>query len=134
MDLKQKRILYVDDQEDMCFLMKIVFDHNGLETVTANTGAEALELAKKEDFDLFLIDNLLPDMSGVELCREIRASDRQTPVVFFSGMERKSDKEAALSAGAQSYVVKPAAPDTVLRAVCTALRQGVPGQQTMAGA
>jgi DNA-binding response OmpR family regulator len=128
MNPNQKRILYVDDQEDMCFLMKIIFDHNGLETVTANTAAEALQLARTENFDLFLIDNILPDMSGVELCREIRASDHQTPVVFFSGMERKSDREAALSAGAQSYVVKPAQPDAVLHAVRTALKEGVVGQ------
>lgn len=133
MDSSQKRILYVDDQEDMCFLMKIIFDHNGLETVTANTAAEALELARTQNFDLFLIDNLLPDMSGVDLCREIRSADHQTPVVFFSGMERKSDKEAALSAGAQSYVVKPAQPDAVLNAVRTALKQGVAGSSRAAG-
>ncbi len=123
MPAKNKRILYVDDQEDMCFLMKIILDHHGFEAITVNTGTEALHLARTKEFDLFLLDTLLPDMSGVELCREIRACDGRTPVVFYSGMERRSDKEAAAGAGAQGYIVKPAEPGAVINAVRTAINQ-----------
>ena len=105
----------------MCFLMKIIFDHHGFEAVTVHTGREALQLARTENFDLFLIDTLLPDMSGVDLCLKIRAYDGHTPVVFFSGMDTKSDRQAALSAGAQGYIVKPAEPGAVIEAVRAAI-------------
>jgi DNA-binding response OmpR family regulator len=129
MILGQKRILYVEDQEDMCFLMTVLFEYHGFEAVTVKTGTEALNLARSERFDLFLLDSRLPDMTGIELCREIRASDHLTPVIFFSGMERSADKQEALGAGAQGYVVKPAEPDTIMHAVREALAEGVPSRR-----
>jgi two-component system, OmpR family, response regulator ResD len=116
-----RRVLYVEDQEDMRFLMKIILDHNGFDAVTASTGRQALELARTEAFDLFMLDSRLPDMSGEELCRQIRTQNRHTPVLFFSGLADKSDRQAAFSAGAQGYVVKPADPEVIIKAVNSAL-------------
>ena len=69
--------------------------------------AEALELIARGRFDLYLLDNWLPGGSGVELCREIRRSDPSTPIVFYSGAGLDFEREEALAAGAQAYLVKP---------------------------
>ena len=77
------------------------------QTATATTAAEALELIGRERFDLYLLDNWLPGGSGVELCRKIRESDTSTPIVFYSGAGLDSEREEALAAGAQAYLIKP---------------------------
>jgi CheY-like chemotaxis protein len=102
-----KRILCVDDDEDTCTMLSGLLGLVGCRTTTAGTAAEALELIACERFDLYLLDNWLPGGSGVELCREIRRSDPSTPIVFYSGAELDSEREEALAAGAQTYLVKP---------------------------
>jgi DNA-binding response OmpR family regulator len=103
----KKRILYVDDEEDtrdmLCALLGLV----NCEVLTAGTAAEALEMIARERFDLYLLDNWLPGGSGAELCRKIRETDPSTPVVFYSGAALDSEREEALAAGAQAYLVKP---------------------------
>lgn len=103
----KKRILCVDDEEDtremLCALLGLV----NCEVLTAATAAEALEMIARERFDLYLLDNWLPGGSGTELCRKIRETDSSTPVVFYSGAALDSEREEALAAGAQAYLVKP---------------------------
>lgn len=74
---------------------------------TAETAHEALAMIAAESFDLYLLDNWLPGGGGVELCRKIRESDPSTPIVFYSGAAHESEREEALAAGAQAYLVKP---------------------------
>jgi CheY-like chemotaxis protein len=71
------------------------------------SGSEALSLAKNERFDLFLIDNWMPEMTGPELTRFIREFNQTTPILFYSGAAFEDDKEAAVNAGAQGYLIKP---------------------------
>lgn len=103
----KKRILCVDDEEDtremLCALLGLV----NCEALTAATAAEALEMIARGRFDLYLLDNWLPGGSGAELCRKIRETDSSTPVVFYSGAALDSEREEALAAGAQAYLVKP---------------------------
>jgi len=103
----KKRILFVDDEEDtremLCALLGLV----NCKVLTAGTAAEALEMIAREHFDLYLLDNWLPGGSGAELCRKIRETDPTTPVVFYSGAALDSEREEALAAGAQAYLVKP---------------------------
>src|ERR1700755_113631 len=103
-----KRILCVDDEEDtldmLCGLLGLV----NCEVLTAGTMAEALEMiAAGGAFDLYLLDYWLPGGSGAGLCRRIRETDPHTPVVFYSGASLDSEREEALAAGAQAYLVKP---------------------------
>jgi DNA-binding response OmpR family regulator len=77
------------------------------ETSSAATAAEALDKIASERFDLYLLDNWLPGGSGVELCRKIRETDTSTPIIFYSGAALESEREEALAAGAQAYLVKP---------------------------
>ena len=80
---------------------------SGYEVTCVDSGTEALFLAKNDRFDLFLVDNWLPGLSGPELTVQIREFDKITPILFYSGAAYEDDKQAALNAGAQGYLVKP---------------------------
>jgi DNA-binding response OmpR family regulator len=88
----------------LCALLGLINCHAS----TAGTAHGALEMIDGERFDLYLLDNWLPGGGGVELCRRIREIDASTPIVFYSGAARESEREEALAAGAQAYLVKPA--------------------------
>jgi len=101
------RVLCVDDDEDTCSMLAGLLGLVHCQVTTAGTAAEALELIARGRFDLYLLDNWLPGGSGVELCRQIRLSDPSTPISFYSGAGLESEREEALAAGAQAYLIKP---------------------------
>jgi DNA-binding response OmpR family regulator len=105
MGSERKRILCVEDDLDSCDMLRVLLHE--YEVVTANTVGEGLKKARAERFDLYLLDSRYPDGSGVELCRQLRLFDTNTPVVFHSGLEGESDIRDAMNAGAQAYLVKP---------------------------
>ncbi len=115
----KRRILYSEDDPDSRELIKFVFTRSGYEVVCAESGPKALDLAQREQFDLFLIDNWMPDLTGVELTRHIRAFNQTTPILFYSGAARDADRQAALVAGAQGYLTKPVDIDLLLAEVET---------------
>jgi DNA-binding response OmpR family regulator len=100
-------ILFVEDDEDTREMVSLVLQGDGYKITCTPTIAEALQLAKQEKFDLYLLDSRLPDGTGVELCELIRCFDNQTPIVFYSGNAYESDIKKALASGAQEYLVKP---------------------------
>lgn len=103
----KKRILCVDDDEDTCQMLCGLLGLVNCEVSTAGTAAEALEIIAGGGFDLYLLDNWLPGGSGAELCRKIRETDPSTPILFYSGAAFDAEREEALAAGAQAYLVKP---------------------------
>ena len=102
-----KRILVVDDHEHTSQVLAAILRREGYEARPAATQQEALTLADAEQFDLYLVDNRLPDGSGVELCGELRALRPDTPTVIYSGAAQKADHAAAAEAGVTAYVNKP---------------------------
>jgi DNA-binding response OmpR family regulator len=111
----RKRILLVEDYEDSRDLAThILTDY----TITcARNFNEGLRIARQGGFDLYLLDNWLPDKSGVELCRAIREFDPNTPKLFYSAAAYQRDIEEAIRAGAQDYLAKPIHPDELKQAV-----------------
>ncbi len=105
------RILCSEDDADTRDLISFTLSFEGYEVVCTDSAAEALELARTQTFDLFLVDNRMPDMSGPQLCEAIRAFNIRTPILFYSGAGYDTDKEAARLAGAQGYLVKPVEAD-----------------------
>ena len=112
---EKKRILFVEDNADARQLMELTL--TGYRVVTARDFTEGLRLARKSYFDLYVLNNWLPDGTGIELCRRIREFDPHTPVVFMSAATSESDKLEALAAGAHIYLTKPRAPYELERAV-----------------
>lgn len=100
-------ILYVEDHADTRILMSMMLQEAGFRVTEKTNGEEALEAARAGGFDLYLLDHTYPDVSGVTLCLSIREFDRQTPIVFYSGRALPEEKQAALEAGAQAYLIKP---------------------------
>ena len=98
-------ILCVDDNEDTCDILAIAVPQ--AEFTVAHTFAKGLEYIRTGVFDLYLLDNWLPDGSGIELCREIRRTDANTPVVFLSAAAYGRDHEEAIATGATAYLDKP---------------------------
>lgn len=103
------RILIVDDNKDSCEIMSLILKHSNesYDITLAFTGGEALDLIGSRSFDLFILDNRLPDSSGVQLCERIRENDLRTPVIFYSAIVGESFENAARAAGADEYLVKP---------------------------
>jgi DNA-binding response OmpR family regulator len=101
------RVLVVEDHQDTLDLFEIVLSELKYQVVTASTVQRALELAESQRFDIFVLDSWLSDGSGIDLCKQIRLTDRTTPILFCSGKAYEKDKEEALKAGAQGYLIKP---------------------------
>jgi len=101
----RNRILCVDDNEDTCEILAVAVPE--VEFTIAHTFARGLYFIKRGVFDLYLLDNWLPDGSGIELCRLIRRNDANTPVVFLSAAAYGRDHEEAIAAGATAYIDKP---------------------------
>jgi len=107
MQLNKRRVLYVEDHEDTRELITIVLRQKDFEVANAHTVDLGVRLASEERFDLYLLDSWLPDGSGLDLCRRIRKFDQVTPILFYSAAAYEADKNMALSAGAQAYLIKP---------------------------
>jgi len=103
------RILLVDDDEDTCEMMSLLLtlENNNYEVTSANTADEALAEMEKKSFDLYILDSLMPHLSGIELCAQIRRGDEWTPILFYSGRSESDYISQAKMAGATEYLVKP---------------------------
>ena len=95
------RILCTEDDPDTREMIIYALEQHGFDVICTESSAMALDLAKKDGFDLYLIDNWLPDLSGAELTKELREFDTRTPILFYSGVAYNADKEHARLAGAQ---------------------------------
>ena len=111
------RILCTEDDADTRELIAFVLRRNNFEVITTATPDVAIEIAKDFSFDLYLLDNWMPCMSGLDLCRELRSFDSVTPILFYSGAGYEKDKEAAYASGAQGYLVKPVNNDELVAEV-----------------
>ena len=101
------RILCTEDDPDSRALLVLLLEHRGYDVTVTASAEHALAIAKREQFDLFLVDNWMPEFSGPELTREIRKFNQTTPILFYSGAAYETDKKEASDAGAQGYLVKP---------------------------
>ena len=116
----QPHILLADDDADTRDLLEIILQQAGFRVSVTGDPAEVMRLLAADRFDALLLDNWMPEVTGVELCRQIRSIDLTTPIFFCSGAVTDADKTAAFCAGAQGYLAKPFDPDeltAILRAV-----------------
>jgi CheY-like chemotaxis protein len=118
----KRRILCIEDNEDSCEILSILLSRAGYEVVLAQTAADALNKALTDDFDVLLLDNHLPDGSGLELCKQIREVNHHTPICFYTSDAFPKQIEEAMQAGANAYLVKPVFSDDIERTVKQLLR------------
>lgn len=101
------RILCTEDDADTRDLLVCILEGSDYHVTVTESSTDALSLARREHFDLLLVDNWMPGFSGEELTREVRKFNQSTPILFYSGAAYESDKKGAREAGAQGYLVKP---------------------------
>jgi CheY-like chemotaxis protein len=101
------RILCVDDHEDTPEMLKLLLSQSDYEVHPAHSMEEALELAQKYEFDLYVLDKRLPDGTGMELCIKLNALTPGVPCIFYSGDAYEVHRLEAIAAGAHAYVPKP---------------------------
>ena len=118
------KILVIDDQPINVQLLKRKLEREGLLVVTAFNGAEGLELIQREKPDLILLDVMMPDMDGIEICQRLQADEqtRAIPVIFITARTTKESKLEGLAVGAVDYITKPIDLDETLARVQTQLR------------
>jgi two-component system, OmpR family, response regulator RegX3 len=109
------RVLCVEDDNDTCDVLRFVMTNYDFHAV--GTIAAATELIDERPFDLYVLDNWLPDGSGIDLCKRIRETQDRAPIIFTSAIGQRRDIDQALEAGADRYLVKPYEPDTLLHTV-----------------
>lgn len=107
MENKIKKALAVDDSEPMRKLVSYVLRTAGFEVTIASDGAEALENFQQQDYDLVVTDMNMPRMGGLELIRQIRQQDSETPILALTSEFEPQIRRAGADAGANGWVVKP---------------------------
>jgi len=127
----RKTILIVDDEDDFRHLLEINFEREGFRTVSAATAGRALELSREERPSLVVLDLMLPDMSGTEVCRQMRKDKRtqDIPVIMLTARSDEIDRVVGFEVGADDYVVKSSFSirELVLRVRAVLRRQEVRG-------
>ncbi|MEV0583762.1 response regulator transcription factor [Nonomuraea sp. NPDC050310] len=125
------RILVVDDEPFLADLVSTALGYEGYETSVAGSGAAAIAAAASLRPDLIVLDVLLPDLRGTEVCRRIRASGSTTPIIFLTAVDDTPDKIAALRSGGDDYVTKPFSLEELVARVQAVLRRSLPGRREL---
>ncbi len=122
----QVKVLIVDDERGTVGPLKMFLESDNYSVVEAYTGSQGIEKALKECPDLILLDVMLPDMTGYEVCNKLRKnlSTRLIPIIMLTGLSgiSKSDKRLGLEIGADDYITKPFDPDELIARIHALLR------------
>lgn len=118
----KKRILIVEDEKDIAVTMQYNLNRAGYEAEVAGDGGAGLTRALSEDFDLILLDVMLPVMDGFDVCRHIRKRS-QVPIIFVTAREEEKDKILGLDTGADDYITKPFSYKELLARIRTNIRR-----------
>ena len=106
MEMAKNKILIVDDDANIAELIKINFESEGFDTITASNGREAVDKFRSENPSIVIMDVMMPEMDGWEACREIRKTSN-TPIIMLTAKGETFDKVLGLELGADDYMVKP---------------------------
>lgn len=120
--MDKPRILIVEDEEKISRVLELELTYEGYETAKAFDGLDALTLFREQEWDLILLDIMLPGLSGIEVLRRIRTGDTETPVILLTAKDSVEDKVSGLDLGANDYITKPFQIEEFLARVRVALR------------
>ncbi|MEY4703937.1 MAG: hypothetical protein RL042_133 [Nitrospirota bacterium] len=120
-----KKILIVEDEHDILQLIKIYLEKEGFRTVSATTGAEGLRQVQHEKPDLVVLDLMLPEIDGLEVCKRLRSAPETAmlPIIMLTAKAEESDTVIGLGLGADDYVTKPFSPKTLVARVKALFRR-----------
>ncbi|WP_334332353.1 MULTISPECIES: response regulator transcription factor [unclassified Companilactobacillus] len=119
----KSKILVVDDEPAILELIEYNLENNDYQVSTATDGAMAFEKVSTDDFDLMLLDQMLPKMNGMEVLKKMRQSDILTPVIFLTAVDAEDSKIQGLISGADDYITKPFSIKELLARIEVVLRR-----------
>jgi two-component system, OmpR family, response regulator RegX3 len=122
MEVRRRRLLLCEDERRITAPLVSALESEGFETHVAETAAESLEMARRLRPDLVLLDLMLPDGSGFDVCRQLRA-DSQVPIIMLTARGDEADRVAGLELGADDYIVKPFSGREVVARIRAVLRR-----------
>ena len=114
-------ILLVEDEEKLARFVELELMHEGYRVQKSGNGREALEMALKNDYDLILLDIMLPGLNGLEVLRRL-LKEKEVPVILLTARDAVMDKVSGLDAGAVDYITKPFAIEELLARIRVALK------------
>lgn len=118
-----RKILVVEDENSIVTLLQFNLENAGFNVITALDGKTGLYLARKEKPDLIILDLMLPEMDGMEICKTLRQEQNQTPILMLTARDEELDKILGLELGADDYMTKPFSPREVIARVKAILRR-----------
>jgi two-component system OmpR family response regulator len=118
-----ERLLLVDDEDNLRSMLEAALRHNGFEVHPAATGREAIDAVPEVRPDLIVLDVMLPDLDGFEVCRRLRTNGSRTPVLFLTARDATEDKVRGLTLGGDDYLVKPFSLEELIARIGAVLRR-----------
>jgi DNA-binding response OmpR family regulator len=123
---KKTRILIVEDEPAMVAGLRDNFEYEGYEVISASDGVEGLERALAEEPDLIVLDVMMPRMSGLDVCKQLKAKKPSLPIIMLTARGQEVDKVVGLELGADDYVTKPFSIRELMARVKAVLRRASP--------
>lgn len=125
MEQKQKKVLIVDDEEHILELLQYNLEKAGYQVVASDNGRDTFKLLEEHEVDLVVLDLMLPDMDGIEVCKRIRNWDKyaKLPIIMLTAKSEEIDRIIGLELGADDYVTKPFSVKELVVRVKTVLRR-----------
>ena len=122
-DEQVPRVLVVDDEPNIRELVQVALKFHGCAVTTGATGNDALRLAERDQPDLIVLDVMLPDIDGFEVCRRLRAGDNEVPIIFLTARDTTSESITGLALGGDDYITKPFSVEALVARVRAVLRR-----------
>jgi len=116
-------LLVVDDEDNLRTMLAAALSHHGFEVTTATNGRDALDLVATQRPDMVLLDVMMPDLDGFEVCRRMRTAGDRTPVLFLTARDATEDKVRGLTLGGDDYLAKPFSLDELVARTEAVLRR-----------
>ena len=117
------RVLVVDDEPNIRELVQVALKFHGCAVTTGATGGDALRLARSDHPDLIVLDVMLPDIDGFEVCRRLRANGDEVPIIFLTARDTTSESITGLTLGGDDYITKPFSVEALAARVRAVLRR-----------
>ena len=126
--MDKQQILVVDDEPNIVQLARLYLERDGYAVISVGDGQAALDAAQSQQPDLIVLDVMLPQVDGFEVCRRLRADDNPVPIIMVTARDDDIDKILGLELGADDYLTKPFNPRELVARVRAVLRRGAPPQ------
>jgi len=123
MSAESKKIVIVEDEPSLVFTLQDTLENEDYEVFVANEGDKAINIVKKENPDLMILDLMLPGMSGYDVCRKVRGMNYTFPIIMLTARDQEIDKVTGLNIGADDYITKPFGVKELLARIQARLRR-----------